>query len=67
MGRTTKYTHTFWGALCSVRLHRNMRIQMVESAVRLLAAIPAALVHALDFFISPSRALVLLRAWNWDE
>jgi hypothetical protein len=40
---------------------------MIQGAICLLAAVPATLVHALDFFISPARSLVLLRAWNWDE
>ena len=50
-----------------MRLHRDMSIQMVQSAIRLLAAIPSALVHALNFFIPPAWSLVLLRAWDWDE
>jgi hypothetical protein len=50
-----------------MRLHRNVRIQMVKSPIRLLAAVPPALVHSLDFFIAPPWALVLLRAWNWDK
>lgn len=37
-----------------------MSIEMVEGAVGLLAAVPAALVHPLDLFIAPSRSLVLL-------
>ena len=50
-----------------MRLHRNMRVQVIESAVGLFAAIPAALVHALDFFISSSRSFVLLRTRNRNE
>jgi hypothetical protein len=40
---------------------------MVECAVCLFAAIPAALVHSLDLFISATRALVLLGAWDGYE
>lgn len=43
-------------------LHRNVRVQVVESTVGLLTTVPAALVHALDFLISATWALVLLRA-----
>lgn len=45
-------------------LHGNVRVQMIESAVRFLAAIPSAFVHALDFFVSSSGSFVLLCAWN---
>jgi hypothetical protein len=47
-----------------VRLHCNVRIQMVQCAVGLLAAVPSALVHALDFFISPTWSLMLLCTRN---
>lgn len=59
--------HTFWGSLGAVRLHRHVRVQMVERAVRFFAAIPPALVHALYFFISAPRSLVLLRAGNRNK
>lgn len=65
--REKRKSHTFWSALDAVRLHRNVRVQVVKSAVRLFASIPAAFVHSLNFFISSSRALVLLRAGNWNE
>lgn len=50
-----------------MRLHRNVRVQVVECAVCLLAAIPAALIHTLDFFISTTRTLMLLGARNWNK
>lgn len=53
---------TFRSALCTVRLHCNVRVQVVQSAVGFLAALPAALVHALNLFIPSSRSLVLLCA-----
>lgn len=40
---------------------------MVQRAIRLLAPIPTALVHALDLFIPSSRPLMLLRARNRYE
>jgi len=57
----------FWRPLRAVRLHRNVSIQVIERSIRLFAAVPATLVHALDFFISPSRALVLLCAWDRNK
>ena len=50
-----------------MRLHCDVRVQVVERAIRLFAAVPTALVHALDFFVASSRSLVLLRAWNRDK
>lgn len=58
---------TFWSSFRPVRLHGNVRIQMVERAVRLLATVPSTLVHPLDLFVSPSWPLVLLRARYRDE
>ena len=53
--------------LWTMLLHVNVSVQMVQSAVRLLAAIPATLVHALNLLIAAPRALVLLRARNRHE
>lgn len=50
-----------------MRLHRDVRIQVIESTIGLFASVPAALVHALDFFVSSTRSLVLLRAWDRDK
>lgn len=50
-----------------MRLHRHMRIQMIQRAIRLLASLPATLVHPFDFFISTARPLVLLRARDGDK
>jgi len=58
----------FFGcSLLSVRLHRDMRIQMVERAICFLASIPAAFVHAFDFFVATSGTLVLLGTGDRDE
>lgn len=57
----------FWGSLRTVRLHRDVRIQVIEGAIRLFTTLPATLVHALNLFIAPTRSLVLLRTWNWNE
>ena len=37
-----------------------MGVQVIQSAISLLAAIPAAFIHALNFLIASSRPLVLL-------
>lgn len=50
-----------------MRLHSNVSIQMIKCAVGLLAAIPSALVHALNFFITSPGTLVLLCTGNRDE
>lgn len=59
--------HTFGSSLLSVRLHCDVGIQVVESTVGLFTAIPAALVHALNFLIASSGPFVLLRTRNRDE
>jgi hypothetical protein len=59
--------HTFWSALLTMRLHRDVRVQMIERAIGLLAPVPPTLVHALDLFVAPARSLMLLRAWNRYE
>ena len=61
------YQLTFWGALGSMGLHGHVRVQMIECPVRFLAALPATLVHALDFFITATRTLVLLGTGNGNE
>jgi hypothetical protein len=58
---------TFRSALRAVRLHRDVGVQVVQRAVGLLAAVPAALVHALDLLVASARALVLLRTGDGDE
>lgn len=60
-------SHTFGGALLSMRLHSHMRIQVIQSSVRLFAAVPSALVHALNLLIAAARSLVLLRPRNRDK
>lgn len=50
-----------------MRLHCDVRIEMVQGAICLFAAVPAALVHPFDLFISSAGSLVLLGTWNWDE
>jgi len=58
---------TFWGSLLTVRLHCDMRIEMVQGAVGFFASVPATLVHALNLLVTPARSLVLLRAGNGDK
>lgn len=58
---------TFRGSLLAVRLHGDVCVEMVQSAIGLLTSIPAALVHALDFLIASTRALVLLSAGDRNE
>jgi len=57
----------FWSAFLSVRLHGDVSVQMIQRSVRLFAAVPSALVHSLDLFVSPSRSFMLLRTRNRDE
>jgi len=59
--------HTFRSALRAVPLHCHMGIEMVQRAVSLLAALPAALIHALNLLVPPPGPLVLLSARNGDE
>jgi hypothetical protein len=58
---------TFGGSLDAVRLHRHVRIQVVQGAIGFFAAIPAAFVHSLDFLIAAARSLVLLCTGDRDE
>jgi hypothetical protein len=51
-------------SLRTVRLHCDVRVQVVQSTVGLFASVPAALVHALNLLIAAARSLVLLRTWN---
>lgn len=50
-----------------MRLHCDMCIQVVQCAIGLFAAIPTALVHPLNFFITATWALMLLRTGNRDK
>lgn len=43
-----------------MRLHGDVGIEMVQSAVGLFATVPATLIHALDLLVTSSRTLVLL-------
>jgi len=54
----------FWCSLLAMRLHCNMRVKMVQGTISFFAAVPTTLVHTLNFFVTPARSLVLLRAWN---
>ena len=55
---------TFRCSLRTVRLHCDVRVQVVQSAVCLFASIPAALVHAFNLLVAAARPLVLLRTWD---
>jgi hypothetical protein len=57
----------FRSSLGAVRLHSNVGIKVVQGAVCLLATVPTTLIHTLDFFITTSRTLVLLRARDGDK
>ena len=58
---------TFRSSLCTMGLHCDMGIEMVESTIGLFAAVPSALVHALNLLVPPSGALMLLCTWNRYE
>ena len=51
----------------TVRLHGDVGIEMIQCAIGLLTAIPPTFVHALDFFVSSTGALMLLGARNRNE
>lgn len=55
---------TFWCSLLAVRLHCDVRVEMVQGAIGFFAAVPSTLIHTLNLFVTPARSLVLLRAWN---
>ena len=59
--------HTFWSSFVSMRLHGDMRVQVIERAICLLTTLPTTLVHSFDFFISTAGALVLLGTGNGNE
>ena len=48
-------------------LHRHVRVQVVQCAIGLFTPLPPAFVHALDFFVTATGALVLLRARDGNE
>lgn len=50
-----------------MRLHRDMRVQVVEGSVGLLTAVPAAHVDSLDLLVASARALVLQGAGDGDK
>ena len=58
---------TFRRAFGPMGLHCDMRVQMVQRSIRLLAALPPTFVHALDFFVPAARALVLLSTGDRDK
>lgn len=46
-----------WGPFVIMRLHSDMRIQVVQLAVSLLTTLPRAFVYALDLFVATARTL----------
>ena len=62
--RRSKHVLTFGSALLTVRLHCNVRIQMIQCAIGLFTSLPTAFVHAFYFLIPTPGALVLLSTGN---
>ena len=62
---TTKLT--FWSAFLPVRLHSDMRIQVIECTISFLTTLVPTFIHAFDFFIAPAGTLVLLCTRNRNE
>lgn len=58
---------TFRSTLRSVRLHGDVRIEVVQCSVCLLTAIPSALVHTLNLLVTATRSLVLLGTGDRHE
>jgi hypothetical protein len=50
-----------------MRLHRDVRIQVIERAIGFLTPLPATLIHPLDLFKPSSRSLLLMCAGNGNE
>lgn len=50
-----------------MRLHGYMRIQMVQRAIRLLTALPPALIHTFNLLITATRSLMLLGPGDWHK
>lgn len=58
---------TVRSTLSTVPLHGHMGVEVVQSAISLFAPVVATFIHALDFFVPPSRPLVLLCPRNGDK
>ena len=50
-----------------MRLHCDMRVQVVQCTVCLLASLPPTLVHSFNLFVAATRALVLLSTRNRNK
>ena len=50
-----------------MRLHGNVRVQMIECSISFLASLMPAFVHALDFFVPTTGTFVLLRSRNGNK
>jgi hypothetical protein len=50
-----------------MRLHCDVRVQVIERAICLLTTLPATLVHSLNLFISTTGTLVLLGTGNRNK
>ena len=50
-----------------MRLHGDMRIQMIQSPIRLFTSLMSTFVHALNLLVATAGTLVLLGTGNWDE
>lgn len=57
----------FWGSFTAMSLHGHVGVEVVQCAVRLFTAVPATLVHSLDFLIAPSWPLVLRSTGYWHK
>lgn len=58
---------TLRSALRAVSLHSHVCVEVVQSAIGLLTALPSTLVHALDLLVATARTLVLLGTRDRDE
>ena len=62
---TTKLT--FWSPFLPMRLHSDMRIQVIEGTISFLATLMPTFVHAFDFLVAAAGTLVLLCAGDRNE
>lgn len=60
-GRGLERDRTFGRSLCAVRLHGNVRVEMIQCPICFFTSLPSTLVHAFDFLVTTTWSLVLLR------
>lgn len=60
-------SRTFRCSLRAMRLHRDVRVEMIQCTIGLFTSIPATFVHSFNFLVSSARALVLLSTGDGNK